>query len=84
METRGETLGFARLFSLILSQIVMTIHSTNHNGGNGQHPSDNPYNLNADLTRDPLIAGFEWNIRPDVGQVQRILTLLLILIVSYS
>ena len=48
----------------------MTIHSTNHNGGNGQHPSDNPYNLNADLTQDPLIAGFEWNIRPDVGQVK--------------
>ena len=70
METRGETLGFARQFSLILSQIVMTVHSTNHNGGSGQHPSDNPYNLNADLTQDPLIAGFEWNVRPDVGQVQ--------------
>ena len=47
----------------------MTVHSTNHNGGNGQHPSENPYSLNADLTQDPLIAGFEWNIRPDVGQV---------------
>ena len=54
------------------NQIVMTVHSTNHNGGNGQHPSENPYNLNADLTQDPLIAGFEWNIRPDVGQVVEI------------
>jgi hypothetical protein len=41
----------------------------NINGGNGQHPSENPYNLNADLTQDPLIAGFEWNIRTDVGQI---------------
>ena len=57
------------ILMLIQSQIVMTVHSTNHNGGNGQHLSENPYSLNADLTQDPLIAGFEWNIRPDVGQV---------------
>lgn len=47
----------------------MTIHSTNHNGGNGQHPDQSSYWANSDLTQHPLIAGFEWNIRPEVGQV---------------
>jgi len=50
-------------------KIVMTVHSTNHNGGNGQHPDQGPYYANADFTRDPLIAGFEWNVRPEVGQI---------------
>ena len=50
-------------------KIVMTVHSTNHNGGNGQHPSQSSFHANADFTETPLIAGFEWNIRHEVGQV---------------
>ena len=52
METRGGKEIFYDLAMILCSsnQIVMTVHSTNHNGGNGQHPSENPYNLNADLT----------------------------------
>ena len=69
-------------------RIVMSIHSTNHHGGNPQvthtgneaggtetdlcwpqHPPENPYSLNADLTRDPLIAGFEWNVQDNIGQI---------------
>merc|ERR1711929_68922 len=45
-----------------MGKIYMTLHSTNHNGGNGQQP-------NADFTKDPLIAGFEWNVRPEIGQI---------------
>ena len=47
----------------------MTVHSTNHNGGNGQHPSHSTFTANADFTEDPIIAGFEWNIRHEIGQV---------------
>ena len=47
----------------------MTLHSTNHNGGNGQHPDESSFYANSDFTQYPLIAGFEWNIRPEVGQV---------------
>jgi len=50
-------------------KIVMTVHSTNHNGGNGQHPSHSSFTANADLTEDPIIAGFEWNIRHEIGQI---------------
>merc|ERR1712183_505553 len=50
-------------------KIVMTVHSTNHNGGNGQHPSHSSFHANADFTENPLIAGFEWNIRHEIGQI---------------
>ena len=50
-------------------KIYMTLHSTNHNGGNGQHPSTSSYNANSDFTQYPLIAGFEWNVRHEIGQV---------------
>jgi len=49
--------------------IVMSLHSTNHWGGGPQHPDKNPLHMNADLTKDHLIAGFEWNKRDDVGQL---------------
>ena len=45
--------------------IVMSLHSTNHNHNNGgsQHPPENPYRLqNVDLSQDVLISGFEWNL----------------------
>ena len=51
------------------TQIVMTVHSTHHNGGSGQHPSQSSFTANSDLTENPLIAGFEWNIRHEIGQV---------------
>ena len=47
----------------------MTLHSTNHNGGNGQHPDESSFYANSDFTQYPLIAGFEWNIRHEIGQV---------------
>jgi len=50
-------------------KIVMTVHSTNHHGGNGQHPSHSSFYANADFTENPLIAGFEWNIRHEIGQI---------------
>jgi len=50
-------------------KIVMSVHSTNHWGGGPQHPSKNPLWMNADLTQDHLIAGFEWNVRDEVGQI---------------
>jgi len=49
--------------------IVMSLHSTNHYGGGPQHPDKNPLHMNADLTTDHLIAGFEWNKRDDAGQL---------------
>merc|ERR1719232_33195 len=51
-------------------KLYMTTHSTNHYGGNGQHPSKGgTLNVNSDFTKDPLVAGFEWNIREEVGQI---------------
>ena len=50
-------------------KIIMTTHSTNHNKANGQHPPKSSYSANADFTRDPLIAGLEWNVQPDKGQI---------------
>ena len=52
-----------------VNNIYHTTHSTNNFGGNGQHPPEQPYNVNADFTVDPLIAGFEWNIQDDIGQI---------------
>ena len=51
-------------------KIYMTVHSTHHNGGNGQHPDTPSFTANSDFSDQPLIAGFEWNVRPDVGQVR--------------
>ena len=51
-------------------RIYMTIHSTHHNGGNGQHPDTPQFDANADFTDQPLIAGFEWNVKPQDGQVR--------------
>jgi len=48
-----------------VTDVYHTTHSTNNFGGNGQHPPEQPYGLNADFTVDPLIAGFEWNILTD-------------------
>ena len=50
-----------------VTDIYHTTHSTNNFGGNGQHPPEQPYNLNADFTVDPMIAGFEWNILTDAS-----------------
>ena len=47
----------------------MSVHSTNHWGGGPQHPPKNPLYMNADLTKDHIIAGFEWNVRNEVGQI---------------
>jgi len=49
--------------------IVMSLHSTNHFGGGPQHPPKNPLYMNADLTKDHLIAGFEWNVQDNIGQI---------------
>merc|ERR1719450_57178 len=49
--------------------IMMSLHSTNHFEGRPQHPPKNPLYMNADLTRDHLIAGFEWNVQNDIGQI---------------
>ena len=43
----------------------MSLHSSNFHGGNPQHPPESPYRMNADLTKDPLIAGLEWNVHDD-------------------
>jgi len=43
--------------------VVMTTHSSGHNGGNGQHPSEGGrLDMNANLVDNELIAGFEWNL----------------------
>lgn len=49
-------------------KIYMATHSTNHNGGNSQHPSAYAYEVNADFTQDQLICGFEWNLE-NQGQI---------------
>ena len=50
-------------------KVYMSVHSTHHNGGGPQHPGTNPFNPQADFTQQPLIAGLEWNIRHDIGQI---------------
>ena len=49
----------------------MTLHSTNHFDGNGQHPPANPFEANSDFTQQPLLAGLEWNVQHDIGQVNK-------------
>ena len=43
-------------------KLASATHSKSRNGGNPQHPPNNGKHINADLTRDPLICGVEWNI----------------------
>ena len=47
----------------------MSIHSTNFNGGNPQHPPGDPFHINANLDEAPLWAGFEWNVQHHIGQI---------------
>merc|ERR1712061_174471 len=47
----------------------MSTHSTHHFGGNAQHPPEQPTQMNADFTKDPLICGMEWNIQDDKGLI---------------
>merc|ERR1712038_1329033 len=50
-------------------EIVMSLHSTHHNGGNAQHPPDQPLFANADFSRDGAILGLEWNVQDNLGQI---------------
>merc|ERR1719186_2193174 len=49
--------------------VLMTLHSTNHHGAYGQHPSHNPLHLDTDMTKIPVIFGLEWNVKVDDGQI---------------
>lgn len=49
--------------------IVMSAHSTHHHNGEPQHPPNQPFRMNADFTEDQLIAGFEWNVQEEAGQI---------------
>ena len=64
----GTGIGFA----LVLNgypDIEISLHCTNHYGGSAQHPPLSPLHDNTDLSRDPLIAGLEWNVLEDEGKV---------------
>jgi len=50
-------------------RVVMSVHSTNHFGGAPQHPPNQPVDMRADFTKDPLIAGLEWNVQDSKGQI---------------
>ena len=43
-------------------KLASATHSKSRHGGNAQHPPNNGKHINADLTKDPLICGVEWNI----------------------
>lgn len=49
--------------------IVMSLHSTHHNGGNSQHPPHEPLLANADFAKDGAILGLEWNVQDAIGQL---------------
>ena len=49
-------------------EIHMSLHSTNHHGGNAQHPSGD-VNPNADFSHDGAILGLEWNVLEQIGQI---------------
>jgi len=51
------------------SSIAMSLHSTHHNGGNAQHPPDQPLFANADFSRDGAVLGLEWNVQANIGQL---------------
>ena len=46
----------------------MSLHSTNHHGGDAQHPSGD-VNPNADFSHDGAILGLEWNVLEQKGQL---------------
>jgi len=50
-------------------KVVMSLHSTHHNGGNAQHPPADPLFANADFSRDGAILGLEWNVQDNIGQL---------------
>lgn len=50
-------------------KIYMNLHSPCCHGGNGQKPSKNPFFINSDLSKNAFIAGFEWNVRENIGQI---------------
>ena len=49
--------------------VIMSAHSTHHNGGGPQHPGKNPIYMAADFTTTPIVCGMEWNIRDNIGQI---------------
>jgi len=49
--------------------VHMALHSTNNHGVNGQHPPNNPVQLETDMTKIPVIFGLEWHIKADDGQI---------------
>merc|ERR1719186_522471 len=50
-------------------KVYMSTHSTHHYGGNAQHPPNNPFWLDTDMTQIPVIFGLEWNVQADRGQI---------------
>ena len=46
-----------------------SLHSSNHHGGNPQHPEGSPTRMNTNLNENPLIAGLEWNVKDSKGQI---------------
>ena len=48
--------------------IYMSLHSTNHYGGNAQHPSGS-VDANTDYSKYGAILGLEWNIHDSAGQL---------------
>jgi len=50
-------------------KVVMSLHSTHHNGGNAQHPPSGSLYANADFSRDGAILGLEWNVQDYKGQI---------------
>jgi len=49
--------------------VHMALQSTNNHGVNSRHPSNNPVQLETDMTKIPVIFGLEWNILADDGQI---------------
>ena len=49
--------------------LYYSLHSSNHHGGNPQHPPGSPTWMNTNLNENPLIAGLEWNVQDSKGQI---------------
>merc|ERR1712072_1269078 len=45
--------------------VYMSLHSTKYHAANPQHPPEQPYHLDTDLSEEPIIAGLEWNVHDD-------------------
>ena len=52
-----------------IPNVYMSLHSTNHKGGDAQHPPESPLWMNSNLNKVPIIAGLEWNKQDDIGQL---------------